>query len=146
VSGYADSPMSTATSLRPRELSQAVAAVFVGGAVGTAMRDIILRFQAAPATHASWSAHIPWLLLAINAIGVFVATVLLSGPLRTQSPVGYLRLLLITGVLGGLTSYSSLFVAAGAMWHLSAVGAIGAVLGAVLSGVVAAWLGLRVAR
>jgi len=82
------------------------------------------------------------MLLAINFLGVFFATRLLRGPLRAHDPNDLTRLLIITGFFGGLTSYSGLFVDLAAIWHLCIGGAIGVALGAVLSGVLAAWLGL----
>jgi fluoride ion exporter CrcB/FEX len=53
------------------------------------------------------------------------------------------RLVVITGFFGGFTSYSSLYVSFGAIWHVSVLGAVLAGLVAVLSGVVAAWLGAK---
>jgi fluoride ion exporter CrcB/FEX len=55
----------------------------------------------------SWLHAVPWWLFAVNTVGVFVAVVALSGPLRGRSPDDFWRLFVVTGVLGGLTSYSA---------------------------------------
>ena len=82
------------------------------------------------------------MLLAINLVGVFMATKLLRGALRHHDPNNLNRLLLITGLFGGFTSYSSLFVDLSAIWHLSMAGSLLVAVSALLSGVLAAWLGL----
>ncbi len=133
-------------------MAVAVALVAGGGAVGTLARDLILRLQPNPervlrasATYATpepWTSHVPWVLLGINFLGVYLAVVLLRGILRHHDPNDPMRLLLITGLLGGFTSYSSLYVSLGQIWHLSVLASVGVAGGAVASGLVAAWLGL----
>jgi fluoride ion exporter CrcB/FEX len=83
-------------------------------------------------------------LLVINTIGVFVATWLLLGGMGNSSPDAPGRLFWITGLLGGLTTYSSLIGELGLIWGDSRllavlVGAItlGAAYGA---GLLAFWL------
>lgn len=134
--------MDDSLTLAPRSLARASGAVVVGGGVGTMLRDLALQLQSTPAAHANWLAHVPWILLAINAVGVYVGTVLLAGPLRHHGPNTLVRLLLITGFLGGFTSYSSLFVALAAIWHLSVLASVAVGSGAVVSGAAAAGLGL----
>ncbi len=130
-------------TLSPRQLSRAMLAVAIGGALGTLARDLSLTLD--PVSHSrSWIAHVPWVLLVINIVGVFVATALLRGPLRHHDPNDTWRLVWVTGVLGGFTSYSSLFVALGEIWHLSVSAGIATGALAVASGVAAAALGLRV--
>ena len=134
--------------------------------MGTLARDLALRLQntATPSlpssttyvssnvatfvrvTHPSWSSHVPWVLLGINFIGVYAAVVLLRGILRHHDPNDPMRLLLITGLLGGFTSYSSLYVSLGEIWHLSVPASVGVAGGAVASGLFAAWLGLLTMR
>ncbi|MHB8379687.1 MAG: CrcB family protein [Acidimicrobiales bacterium] len=124
----------------------ALSSTAAGGFVGTLLRAVFTGLEHFPSPTASvvtWRQEIPWMLLAINFVGVFVATRLLRGPLRAHDPNDLTRLLVITGFFGGLTSYSGLFVALAAIWHVCIGGAIGVALGAVLSGVLAAWLGLR---
>ena len=135
--------MDDALTLTPRQFARALGAVILGGATGTLLRDLVLRFQGAPSASAAWVTHIPWILLLINAVGVYVGTALLIGPLRHHGPNHVVRLVLITGFLGGFTSYSSLFVALAAIWHGSVLASLVVGAGAILSGVGAAWLGLR---
>jgi fluoride exporter len=158
--------MSSTISLSPRQMALAVALVAGGGAVGTLARDLALRLQSAAtpiprgtATYTganvatfvrvsrdAWPSHVPWVLLAINFVGVYGAVVLLRGILRHHDPNDPLRLLLVTGLLGGFTSYSSLYVSLGEIWHLSVLASVGVAGGAVASGLLAAWLGLRTMR
>jgi fluoride ion exporter CrcB/FEX len=137
--------MSANVTLKPREFVMALSSTAAGGFVGTLLRDLLVRFEHLPSPTSgsvTWPQEIPWMLLAINFVGVFLATRLLRGPLRGHDPNDLTRLLVITGFFGGLTSYSGLFVDLAAIWHLCIGGAIGVAVGAVLSGVLAAWLGL----
>jgi fluoride ion exporter CrcB/FEX len=117
----------------------------LGGFVGTLLRDVLTSLEHLPSPSSSavtWAQEIPWVLLAINVVGAFLATRLLRGPLRHHDPNDLTRLLVITGFFGGLTSYSGLFVDLAAIWHVSIGGCLLVALGAVLSGVAAGWLGL----
>jgi fluoride ion exporter CrcB/FEX len=136
-------------TLSPKQLSLAVLCVALGGAVGTLIRDLLLKINlyAIPrgsATYPStdWTHQIPWVLLAINALGVFVATDLLRHRLKHHDPNDPTRLIIVTGFLGGLTSYSGLFVALAAIWHLTIGGCLLVAAGAILSGLFAGMLGL----
>jgi fluoride ion exporter CrcB/FEX len=82
-------------------------------------------------------------LLATNFVGVYLATYLLRGPLRRRDPNEVSRILIITGFFGGLTSYSGLYVDLAALWHVCVGGCFAVILGALLSGVLAGWLGLQ---
>jgi CrcB protein len=128
-------------TLSPKKLTVAIFAVVCGGAVGTVFRDLLLKLQPT-ATGSDWTARIPWVLLTINLVGVFLATKLLRGALRHHDPNNLARLLVITGLFGGFTSYSSLFVDLAAIWHLSITGSLLVAVSALLSGALAAWLGL----
>jgi fluoride ion exporter CrcB/FEX len=137
--------MSPNVTLKPREFVMALSSTAAGGFVGTLLRDLLTSLEhLPPATSSSvtWPQEIPWALLIINFLGVFLATRLLRGPLRAHDPNNLTRLLVITGFFGGLTSYSGLFVDLAAIWHLCIAGAVGVAVGAVLSGVLAAGLGL----
>jgi fluoride ion exporter CrcB/FEX len=79
----------------------------------------------------------------INVAGVYLATRILVGPLRNHDPNDLTRLLVITGFLGGFTSYSSLFVSLAEIWHQSVPASLSVGILAVLSGVGAGWLGIR---
>ena len=137
-------------TLSPKQFLFALVAVASGGAVGTLIRDLALKLHFY--SDNGWVAYtpasedrthlIPWVLLIINTAGVFVATDLLRRHLRHHDPNDPLRLLLITGFLGGLTSYSGLFVDLSAIWHRTIGGALIVAVGAIVAGVFAGWLGL----
>ncbi len=142
----------TADDLKVFRPSRAVIGVFLGGFVGTFVRAWILH----DVVHASrtgllrltptWTTEVPLRLLIINTVGVFVAAWLLAGPLRLRAPDDPVRLFAVTGILGGLTSYSSLFVALEYMRTISWVGAGIVLVGAVSAGVLAGIIGIKVAR
>ncbi len=132
-------------TLKPREFAQVLVAAASGGFVGTLLRDVLTRLEHFPAPiqgYGNWTHEIPWALLVINFVGVYVATRLLRGPLRHHDPNDLTRVLVITGFFGGLTSYSGLFVALAALWRVCVGGSLAVAAGAVLSGVIAGWLGL----
>lgn len=140
--------MASPRTLTPRQLLLAVIAVATGGALGTLLRDLALNLDT---THwymniigtRGWASHVPWILGLINVLGVYFATSALRGPLVQHNPNHLTRLIVITGFFGGFTSYSSLFVSLGAIWHISIFGALITALSAVASGVLAAWFGAR---
>jgi fluoride ion exporter CrcB/FEX len=136
-------------SLTPKQFGLALLSVAFGGAIGTMLRDVLLKvnFSTIPRGTAiystpSWTTDIPWMLLIINTIGVYIATDLLRHRLHRHDPNSPLRLILVTGFLGGLTSYSGLFVDLAAIWHLSIGGCLLTAAGAILAGIFAGWLGL----
>ncbi len=135
-------------TLRPHAMPAMVGAVLLGGALGTALRDLALKADSTSWYRdvvgvQGWASRVPWILGAINLLGVYCATFALRGPLVRHDPNNLTRLLVITGFFGGFTSYSSLYVAVGAIWHVSVAGALLTAVGAVVSGIVAAWLGAR---
>lgn len=134
--------MPPSITLSPRHLAQAIFVVAASGALGTLLRDISMKVQALPSASADWVAQIPWILLVLNALGAYVATWLLRGPLRHHDPNDRWRLVVVTGFFGGLTSYSGLFVGVAAVWHRCVGGGLVVAVGAVASGVLAASLGL----
>jgi fluoride ion exporter CrcB/FEX len=134
--------MRPSITLSPRQLIAAIGVVAAGGAVGTALRDVSMKLHAVSPRSTDWVAQIPWALLIINALGAYVATWLLRGPLRHHDPNDRWRLVLVTGFFGGLTSYSGLFVGVAGVWHRCPGGGLAVALGAVASGVGASALGL----
>jgi CrcB protein len=148
--------------LPPLRLTRSLLAVAGGGAAGTLVRAEILAHwntlipncasvgfresASCLAVPSSWSSLVPWWLLVINTVGVFIAAWLLAGPLAGRSPDDTTRLFVITGVLGGLTSYSSLIRDLAAIKSASLAGAILTLVVALAAGLVAAWMGVRVAR
>lgn len=77
-----------------------VAAVFVGGALGTLVRAALSHLLAVPPGH--W----PWATFIVNIVG---AALLGYIAIRLPAP-GYRRSLLGTGLCGGLTTFSTMQV------------------------------------
>ena len=80
-------------TLSPRQFGLAMLFVALGGAVGTLIRDLLLRststafLEGRPSIRPpDWTHQIPWVLLAINTVGVFVATDLLRHRFVTTTP------------------------------------------------------------
>jgi fluoride ion exporter CrcB/FEX len=136
-------------TLSPKQLGFAMLFVALGGAFGTLIRDLLLKINiysiprgTAVYPSTDWTHQIPWVLLAINTVGVFTATYLLRHRLKHHDPSDPMRLVLVTGFLGGLTSYSGLFVDFAAIWHLSIGGCLLVAAAAILAGLFAGVLGL----
>lgn len=110
------------------------ALVFVGGAIGTALRALILLPDSGAWSHVG----VP----AVNVAGAFVLG-LVTGALagRAASVRAHrMRVLLGTGLLGGFTTYSALAVARVDGWGILLA------LGTVIVGTLAAFGGLRLGR
>ena len=136
-------------TLSPRRLAQTVLGALVAGAAGTLIRYGLTGLDHAPSdtlATTTWAALIPWWLLAINALGAGVAAFALWGPLRRHDPNDLTRVVVVTGFLGGLTSYSTLYQDLGDLWHVSWAAGLLVSAGALASGFVLAAAGVRVAR
>lgn len=136
-------------TLSPRRLAVTLLGTLVAGAVGTLIRYGLTGLDRLPSdtlASTTWTQLIPWWLLSINALGAGVAAFALWGPLRRHDPNDLTRVLLVTGFLGGLTSYSTLYQDLGNLWHVSTGGGLLVSLVALLSGFVFAAGGIRVAR
>jgi CrcB protein len=118
-------------SVDPRVLG----AVVVGGAVGVLARGLII----APITD---PAAVPWLTLAINAVGSLLLGVVV-GWLDDRHPLA--RAFLGTGVMGGFTTYSA-FAVATAVWVSTPWLAAGLAAASLLAGIAGAIVGLFVGR
>ena len=70
-----------------------IALVLLAGALGAVIRFLVARLVAPP-----------WAVLAVNVVGSFVAGVLIG------ATTGDLRVILLTGFCGGLTTFSSFTV------------------------------------
>jgi fluoride exporter len=114
-----------------------LAAVFIGGALGTVTRAAVETF-AAP-DPGRW----PWPTFAVNIVGA-----LLLGYLATRLPeLTYHRPLLGTGLCGGLTTFSTMQVEILKMIdHRHLALAIGYSSASVAAGLLAVWIGSRLAR
>lgn len=79
-----------------------LAAVAAGGALGAS-----LRYMAAALTHAVMGEDFPYGTLMVNVVGSLIIGYMLVLLPDTEDAVPFLRLLLITGLLGGFTTYSA---------------------------------------
>ena len=81
-----------------------LALVMAGGAVGAGLRWLV-----GQALLRQMQNGFPWATLAVNLVGAFVAGWLLVR-LEAHPLAAWLRPLLVVGLLGGLTTFSSLMV------------------------------------
>lgn len=115
--------------------------VFVGGGLGAAARHGINR-----AGLALLGPGFPWWTLAINVAGSF-AIGLLAGLFGAWETGQNMRLFLITGVLGGFTTFSAFSLDALTLWERGAFReAVLYILGSVILSLAAAAVGLMVTR
>jgi fluoride exporter len=123
--------------IRPR----IIAAIAVGGFFGGLLRyGVSLALPAGPR-------GFPWAIFSVNTAGAFVLGLLLVLVLDVLPPTTYVRPLLGTGFCGALTTFSS--VATGTdqlVARGSVLLAAGYLLGNVLAGLAAAWLGTVLGR
>ena len=76
--------------------------VMVGGSLGAASR-----YGVGLLTARAWGTQFPWGTLAVNLVGCFAAGLLFALADRVRLLTPDVRLLLITGYLGALTTFSS---------------------------------------
>ena len=115
--------------------------VFVGGGLGAAARHGINR-----AGLALLGPGFPWWTLAINVAGSF-AIGLLAGLFGAWETGQNMRLFLITGVLGGFTTFSAFSLDALTLWERGAFREAALyILGSVILSLAAAAVGLMVTR
>jgi fluoride exporter len=92
------------------------------------------------------SEKFPWATFAINVTGSF-AIGFLTILLARWNPHPNVKLLLITGLLGGYTTFSAYSFESLAMWERGdRVSAVSYVVGSVIAGIVAVTLGVLLAR
>lgn len=117
-------------------------AVFLGGGLGAAARHGVNLLSAQLV-----SSRFPWGTLIINVLGSLLIGVLAElFALRTQLPQP-MRLFLITGVLGGFTTFSAFSLEVGLLMERGQMfAAAGYVLASVLGAVGAMFLGMYVVR
>jgi CrcB protein len=115
----------------------ATALVAAGGAVGGLLREAVRTL--APPAPGEWA----WATLAVNVVGAFALAALLG--VLARRPSERTRLLVGTGLLGGLTTFSGLVVEAVLLAEASPLSAVAYVVVAVGTLLGAAWLGARAA-
>ena len=122
--------------------SQQLVLVMLGGALGAAGR-----FWIGEALLRKLGSGIPWGTLAVNLAGSFAAgfvAIWLEG--RGGSAI-YWRALVLVGLLGGLTTYSTLMVETMLMARAQRDAAVlGYMLATLLGGVLLVWAGVRAAE
>jgi len=115
--------------------------VFIGGGVGAVARHGINR-----AGLALLGPGFPWWTMAVNVAGSF-AIGFLAGLFGAWETGHNLRLFLITGVLGGFTTFSAFSLDALTLWQRGAFQDAGLyVLGSVILSLLSAAVGLMVTR
>ncbi|GIZ13099.1 fluoride efflux transporter CrcB [Pseudomonas sp. NCCP-436] len=117
-------------------------AVAMGGAIGSLVRFLVSSWAAA-----QWSRHIYLGTLVVNLLGCLLIG-LLSGLFLARSDLpAELRLGLISGVLGGFTTFSSFSLEILRLLEGGRLAeGLGYLLCSVLGGLLAAWCGLLLAR
>jgi CrcB protein len=125
----------------PRIHLLAVVAVAVGGFFGGLLRwGVSLVLPAG-------SGGFPWAVFAVNTAGAFLLGLLLIVVLEVLPPSTYVRPLLGTGFCGALTTFSSVAVGVDQLIARgSGLTAASYLLGSVLAGLAAAWLGIVLGR
>ena len=115
--------------------------VFVGGGLGAVARHGVNR-----AGLEMLGPGFPWWTMAVNISGSFLIG-LLAGLFGTWETGQDMRMFLITGVLGGYTTFSAFSLDALTLWERGAFQQAGVyVLGSVILSLLAAALGLMVTR
>lgn len=112
--------------------------VGIGGFIGS-----VARYAVSMGLHASVPGRFPWGTFAVNCIGCVLIGLLAAALDRTPAP-NAARLFLMTGMLGGFTTFSAFGLEAVGLLRRGEWGVAGAyVLGSVLVGLAGVWLGLR---
>lgn len=78
-------------------------AVFFGGGLGACLRFGLMQWAA----RNTWLAGLPWMTLFINVIGSFLMGVMVGGIEHRWNLSPIERSFLLTGVLGGFTTFST---------------------------------------
>lgn len=116
--------------------------VATGGAVGSG-----LRYLASVAVHDWLGRGFPWGTLAVNAVGSLIIGYFASLLPAAQEPLPVLRLLLVTGLLGGFTTFSAFSIETLELLQQGQSGKAGLNVAATLALCFACvWLGYEVGR
>lgn len=119
-----------------------LAAVAAGGALGSVGRFLLMSRMG------HWlGAGFPYGTLAVNVLGSFVLGVLIEVMAQLWSPSQELRAMLIVGLLGGFTTFSTFSLDAVYLFERHQYAALsGYVAGSVILSIAALFLGLAVMR
>lgn len=119
---------------------QGILLVALGGALGSTARHLVnlasMRLNA-----------MPWHTMAINIVGSFLIGVATGWLARRAGTSDDVRLFLVTGILGGFTTFSAFSLDIALLWERQAtVQAVSYGLLSVLGSILAVFLGLALAR
>lgn len=89
-------------------------------------------------------AHLPWATLAVNLLGCLAIGIVASSPAVSSGP-SWLRPFLITGILGGFTTFSAFALETGVLLDAGHIGVAAAyVAGTLALGLLAVRLGVAI--
>lgn len=117
--------------------------VFVGGGAGSVAR-YLMTLSIGRSTSGS---TFPWHTLGVNLLGAFIIGLLLEIMALRGSAIQPARLLLVTGFLGGFTTFSAFSLESVIMLQRGAYGSLSAYIGLSVIGTIAAvFLGSNIAK
>lgn len=117
-------------------------AVAVGGAIGA-----VLRYLLNIEVTRTLGAHFPWGILIVNLVGCFVMGAIAEGFALKFSAPQEIRSFMMTGILGGFTTFSAFALDAGNMIERDAFGLAGIYVVASVGGsILALFVGLWTMR
>ncbi len=112
--------------------------VFLGGGLGSA-----LRYGAGLAAVQLFGAAFPWGTLIVNVSGCFIMGLLARSLPLAEAGIADYRLLLMTGLLGGFTTFSAFSLDAAQLWMRHETGAaLGYIAASVIASLAGVALGL----
>jgi len=115
--------------------------ICLGGAAGTAARHLLTLWS-----NERFGSSFPYGTLAVNLIGCFLISLVVQAAVTAEWSAT-LRLALVTGVLGGFTTYSAFNHETLRLFSQGSNGMALAYMGlTVIGGLLSGWLGLAVAR
>lgn len=124
-------------------MNHPVVLVFLGGGIGSVLRLGVYRL-----TRLWLAPDFPWGTLAVNALGGFAAGLVAAWLVgRSASGTDPAALFLLTGLLGGFTTFSAFSLDAVLLWQRGAFGPAAAyVLGSVILSLAGVIAGMALAR
>jgi CrcB protein len=115
--------------------------ICLGGAAGTAARHLLTLWS-----HERFGSSFPYGTLAVNLIGCFLVSLVLQAAVSAEWSAT-LRLALVTGVLGGFTTYSAFNHETLRLFSQGSSGvAVGYIGLTVIGGLLSGWVGLAIGR
>ncbi len=119
-----------------------IAIVAAGGAIGS-----VLRYLAGVWSVRLMGANFPWGTLAVNVVGSFLIGLLVELVARRLNASTEMRLFLVTGVLGGFTTFSSFSLDAVSLFERGAPGLSAVyILASLIVSISAVFAGLALGR